>query len=82
MSDEALLRELLEWAMDACHQGAGAPIEPGTAWHGFLSTWEDAEELLPRVADRLGLEIVTTHSVAHVSGLKIDRSHSELRGRL
>lgn len=48
-----LLAELYDWALDACHQGAGAPMtEP--AWHGFTSTWEDADDLLPRVAAALG----------------------------
>lgn len=55
---ETLLRELLEWALNACHQGAGKAFMEDNVWHGFLSTWEDAEELLPRVAASLGLSIV------------------------
>ena len=53
-----LLRALLEWSLDACHQGAGKALNEDGSWHGFLSVWEDAEELLPRVADALGLSII------------------------
>lgn len=48
-----LLVELYNWAEDACEQGTGQPRgEPG--WHSFISTWEEADELLPRVAKALG----------------------------
>ena len=45
---EAALRELREWAEDACHQGAGEP-RGVKGWHMYTSTWEYADELLPRV---------------------------------
>ena len=55
---ELALEELLSWALDACHQGAGESFMSSPVWHGFLSTWEDAEELLPRVAALLGTKII------------------------
>lgn len=51
--DRALLRELYEWALDACHQGTGEPFQSTPTWHAFTSTWEYADELLPRVKARL-----------------------------
>lgn len=50
----AALEDLYEWSLDACHQGAGKPFASDSTWHGFLSTWEDADDLLPRVAAVLG----------------------------
>lgn len=44
----ALLMELYEWSLDACHQGSGAPFG-SPQWHCYISTWEEADELLPRV---------------------------------
>jgi hypothetical protein len=49
----ALLGELLDWAIDACHQGSGNAFGSSPTWHNFISTWEDADELLPRVTDAL-----------------------------
>lgn len=49
----ALLRDLHEWALDACHQGAGEPFQASPTWHMFMSTWEHADELLPQVAEWL-----------------------------
>ena len=50
------LDELLDWALDACHQGTGQPF--GTkGWHMCMTTWEQADELLPRVARLLGKEL-------------------------
>jgi len=48
-----LLEELYEWALDACYQGAGEPIT-APRWHMNISTWEDADDLLPKVAKFLG----------------------------
>jgi hypothetical protein len=48
------LEELLWWAVDACEQGTGQSITT-PFWHAHMSTWEEAEELLPRVAGVLGL---------------------------
>lgn len=48
-----LLAELYEWALDAAHQGTGQPMTT-RGWHAFMSTWEEADELLPRVAAYLG----------------------------
>jgi hypothetical protein len=44
-----LLAELHTWALEACHQGAGSPLGSSPSWHLFLSTWEEADELLPRI---------------------------------
>jgi hypothetical protein len=52
--DRALLEELYEWALDACHQGSGSPFQSEPTWHNFMSTWEEADELLPRVAKAIG----------------------------
>lgn len=51
MTDEgmALLHELYEWALDACSQGSGNTFRETPTWHNFMSTWEWADELLPRV---------------------------------
>lgn len=50
----ALLAELAEWAVDACQQGAGGdPFNGPPGWDACLSTWEEADELLPRVAEFL-----------------------------
>lgn len=70
MSDTAaMLRELLEWALDACHQGTGSPFGGGPGWHLFESTYEDAEDLLPRVAEHLGLRIITVSAPRPVAKL-------------
>jgi hypothetical protein len=46
---EARLSELLTWAYDACLQGTGN--EFGTPrWHINMSTWEEADDLLPEIA--------------------------------
>ena len=52
-----LLADLFEWAQWAALQGTGT--EYGTPeWdHWFISTWEDADDILPRVAEHLGIEI-------------------------
>ena len=50
-----LLVDLYEWALDACEQGGGGgPFGLDVAWHSFISTWEDADELLPRVRVAIG----------------------------
>ena len=51
-----LLGELYHWALDACHQGTGEPFQSSSTWHMFMSTWEEANELLPRVRDALVAE--------------------------
>ena len=55
--DRKLLTELFEWAKWACLQGTGT--EYGTPeWdHLFISTWEDADDILPKVAEHLGLSL-------------------------
>lgn len=50
------LHSLYDWALDACHQGTGNPFEPGRPWHLHMSTWEQADELLPDIAKVLGYE--------------------------
>jgi hypothetical protein len=45
-----LLSELYKWALDACAQGTGTEFGAPEWNHMFISTWEDAEDLLPRVA--------------------------------
>lgn len=42
------LDELWDWAIDACGQGTNSDLHDPT-WHMFMSTWEHADELLPRV---------------------------------
>ena len=42
------LDELWDWAIDACVQGTNSDLRDPT-WHMFMSTWEHADELLPRV---------------------------------
>ena len=51
-----LLGELYHWALDACHQGTGEAFQSSPTWHVFMSTWEEADELLPRVHDALVAE--------------------------
>lgn len=51
-----LLAELYEWALDACHQGTGQPFQEHPRWHMCISTWEQADELLPRIAAALAAD--------------------------
>lgn len=45
-----LLADLHDWALDACAQGAGRELDPDDiSWTGFISTWEEAHELVPLV---------------------------------
>lgn len=44
-----LLVELHQWALDACRQGTGVEPLSSPGWHMYLSVWEEAGELLPRV---------------------------------
>ncbi len=46
---EILLHELLDAYVDACWQGTGNEPLSSPSWHNFLSTYEDADELIPRV---------------------------------
>lgn len=46
---ELLLAELLDAYIDACHQGSGNEPLSSPTWHNFLSTYEEADELIPRV---------------------------------
>lgn len=45
----AMLRELLDAYIDACWQGSGNEPCSTPTWHNFLSAYEDADELIPRV---------------------------------
>lgn len=49
---EAAAAELHEWAIDACCQGTetDGPFGDDNCWHAFMSTWEQADEMLPRLA--------------------------------
>lgn len=44
------LRELHDWALDACCQGTGTIFGTPEWNHCCTSTWEDADDLLPRIA--------------------------------
>lgn len=50
---EAALVEMLSWAEDACEQGTGNRFQGSPGWHNFMSTWEEADVLLPRTAELL-----------------------------
>lgn len=54
---EYLLGELLDAYIDACRQGAGVEPLSSPHWHMFLSTYEEADELIPRVQSFLGRPI-------------------------
>lgn len=50
-----LLAELYEWGIDACQQATGhAPGDTDPTWHMFMSTYEWADDLFPRVRRELG----------------------------
>lgn len=53
---QALLAEMYPWALSACGQGARAPYG-APEWHSYIGVWQDAEDLLPRVAELLGVPI-------------------------
>lgn len=52
---EALLQQLLDAYIDACTQGAGMAPMSAPGWHMFLSTYEEAEDLIPIVRKALNL---------------------------
>lgn len=49
----ALAAELLDAYIDACHQGSGNEPLSSPTWHNFISTWEEADELIPRAREIL-----------------------------
>lgn len=48
-----LLRKLYEWSLSAFHQGTGTEFWSPERYHMFISTWEDAEDILPLVREYL-----------------------------
>lgn len=46
--------EMLWWALDACDQATDG-YKSGPGWHYFMSTWEQAEDVLPRFARAIGV---------------------------
>lgn len=49
-----LAQELLAGYEDACNQGTGEVPLSSPTWHHFISTWEEADELIPRARAMLG----------------------------
>lgn len=52
---ENMLQRLLDAYIDACHQGTGEEPLSKPGWHMFLSTYEEAEDLIPEVRKLLCL---------------------------
>ena len=48
-----LLQELLDAYIDACAQGTGVEPLSSPSWHMYISTYEEADELIPRARDYL-----------------------------
>lgn len=51
---ETTLVELLDEYIDACHQGSGNEPLSSPTWHNFMSTYEYADDLIPRAQALLG----------------------------
>lgn len=49
-----LLIELFEAYEDACWQGTGNEPLSSPRWHNCISTYEEADELIPRIREFLG----------------------------
>jgi hypothetical protein len=43
-----VLRAVFDGYVDACWQGSGNEPLSSVMWHNFLSTYEEADELIPR----------------------------------